>query len=216
MESESAYGQSDAGDDAPAFDLPALGDGATLTAGDYLLELELGARTPIAALLAGLERLGLHRAALDTPPRASHVDARIQVTGRLLQPLIVRNIPRLRWVAARRLNVNLGAPLRGTLDPVTLLSEQVYETRFLTRMVRKSDLELYANTPRDPLHLLVTDKLAEGGWETIALSLLHDDVRAKNLPYASMTLWFGLLRWTGPESFVTDDGPINFEDVIAI
>lgn len=216
MESESAR-VATPDETPPSFELPALRDGAVLSPGDYLIELELGARASVDDLVEGFRALGFTRACFDCSPRATHLPAGpVHVAARLGSPLTTRSIPRLRWTAARRLNVDLGAPLRLTLEPFPLASEQVYEVRLLTRMLQKKDLERYGRTSKDAVRAFVTEKLAEGGWETIALTLLHDDVRAKDRPHSSMSLWFGLLRWTGPESFVTDDPPFHFEDVIAV
>lgn len=213
MESESTHTSAE-GESPPPFELPPLDEGAVLAPGDYLIELELSGRIATSALKEGLARLGFEEAAFDVPPRAAHVPPGIvQVTGRLIHSLAIRNTPRLHWLTARRLTVDLAAPLRLTLEPFELTSEHVYEVRFLTRMLTKKGLEHYGRTSNDPVRAFVTEKLAEGGWEPIALTVLRPDVRVDDQPHASMTLWFGILRWTGPDTFVTDDEPFHFEDI---
>lgn len=157
-------------------------------------------------------RLGFSEVRVDTGPRQAAISGTVRFVGRLRTPLSLRDTGVIRWTNARRLAIDLFAPLRGTLEPFDLLPEHLYETRFLSRPVRRKDASRHEKTT-DPERAVIVEKLATAGWETLSLSVVERDMRIAARPDNELTMWFGLLRWTGPESFITDDEPFAFEDV---
>ena len=183
-----------------------------LQPGDYLVELESPARAYPAAVAVGMKNLGFVHVAVDAPPRAGLITAPFRFIARLTAPLAARDNDNLRWSLVRRLSIDILAPLQGDLFRIE--SEKLYEVRFLCCALKRKDLEPYAEAP-DPERQFMVTKLAETGWETLHLSVLERGKHVDRRPETELTLWFGVLRWTGPDSIVTDDEPfsLSFEDV---
>ena len=186
-----------------------------LQPGDYLVELESPARAYPAAVAIGVKNLGFAHVAVDAPPRAGLVGAPFRFVARLTAPLAVKDSPNLRWSLVRRLSIDILAPLKPEL--FSLKSEKLYEVRFLCCALKRKDLEPYDGSP-DPERQFMVAKLAEIGWETVHLSVLERGKHVERRPDTELTMWFGLLRWTGPDSVVTDDEPfsLSFEDVVQV
>lgn len=181
--------------------------------GDYLLELQANARCSAETLRNGMMRLGFSEVLVDAsapafrPQRAAKENddrSILRFVGRLGVPLLLQKTEHLAWTGARKLSIDVLAELRLKVEPFALEPERLYEVRFLSRMRSQ------------PTRELVVESLAEMGWETEKLSALRRDMRIPGRSGASVTLWFGLLRWTGPMSYITEDDPFYFEDVLAV
>lgn len=186
-----------------------------LEPGDYLVELETPSRFTIAVATLGMRQLGFARVFIDAPPRVERLSGLIRCVGRLPVPLAVRSTAALRWRSVRRLKIDLFKKPDKEGELFHLAPEHLYEVRFLSRPVKHKDLDLHGSAP-DPERAFITDRLAKWRWETEILSVIRRDERVKERPDVEVTLWFGLLRWTGPESFVTGEEPFAFDDVVPV
>lgn len=182
-------------------------DGDVLAPGDYLVELETILPCKKENLVEGFRRMGFSEVLLDQHPLPQPKSALVRehcLIGRLARPIRIKNQSDARWLCARRLKLNVLTELRGKLVPYSLVPEKTYECRFLSRM--KSQ----------PTREMVEADLDEMGWDILKLTALRRDMRVEGREKTSVTLWFGVLVWDGAESYVTEEDPFYFDDLVEI
>lgn len=187
--------------------LPLPEDGQVLSPGDYLVELETILPCKREWLVEGFRQIGFSEVLLDQHPAPREKTALVRehcLIGRLTRPVRIKNQSDARWLCARRLKLNVLADLRGKIVPYALVPGKTYECRFLSRM--KSQ----------PTREMVEADLDEMGWDVLKLSALRRDIRVEGRDKTSVTLWFGILVWEETESYITEEDPFYFDDVVEI
>ena len=164
-----------------------------------LFELEVDRVCSESTLLNGISD-AFETIVIDDVKRRSD-DKLIRFVGRTSDPVTLLDREDARWAFVRKLAIDPFAELRYKLEAFALATDVEYEVRFLSRMRAQ------------PTRPIVEDDLREMGWEPIKLSALKRDMRIPGRSGASVTLWLGILRWTGPASYITEDDPFYFEDV---
>lgn len=183
-------------------------EGDVLQAGDHLIELEIERACPREVLADGLRRMGFSEVLLDqSAPSVPSAPSRSRVreqrfVGRLARSISVHQLAEARWTYARRLRTDILSELKLKFTDHPLSSGKIYEARFLSRMRSQ------------PTRPMVEIDLHEMGWDVLKLSALRRDMRIPGRASASVTLWFAVLRWVGADSYVSEDDPFYFEDVI--
>lgn len=182
-------------------------DGDHLEPGDYLIELETIRPCAKEVLVEGFRRIGFQEVLLDQNPPAPKPRALIRdhrFVGRLIRPVVVKQLPDATWTYARRLKTNVLGELRLKQSAQELVRGRVYEARFITRMRSQ------------PTRAMVDSDLIEMGFHPLKLSALRRDMRIPSRPGASVTLWFAILVWEAADSCPTEDDPFYFEDLIEV
>ena len=205
IEPEGEYEEGDYEEDA----LPPE-DGAVLEAGDTLIELETRRPFPREILTEGFRRLGCTEILHDQSPLSTFRDPRAprihRFVARIARPMKVqqRVDVNVRWAYARKLQTDVLAELKHPLkfEAHQLTEGKIYEARFFSRMRTA------------PTRTMVEKDLDNMGWEVLHLFALRPDTRIPGRDNASVTLWFGILRWEEVDSPVSEDDPFFFEQVI--
>ena len=183
-------------------------EGDLLEPGDYLVELETIRALPREIMAEGFRRHGFAEVRADLSIRPHEKRSLVhehRFLGRLARPIRVRNQDDARWTYARKLKMDaLATDLRFKLTPFSLVPGKLYECRFLSRMRTQ------------PTRAMVENDLSEMGWDSLHLSALRSDTKIPGRTNASVTLWFGIMIWDGPESMVSEDDPFYFEDVVEV
>jgi hypothetical protein len=54
-------------------------------------------------------------------------------------------------------------------------------------------------------------------WSDIQkLTALKKNIRLPGYPNASITTWYAVARWDGPDAYITDEDPLFFENVVLV
>jgi hypothetical protein len=211
----------------PAPTLP----GRLVTPGDYLIELAFArpVRSP-DVLVEAMGAVGFSAVCVDESLRPEEpgtaaewgepgVDvARIFLGGepflvrffaKLDRPIVALDGPEVAWLSVRKATLDVYAEIR---ENEPLLAHELrpnarYEVRFVSRM--RGALRTRAAVA-EALRTLAKDA---GGFKVDKLSALKRDMRLPGRPGASDTLWYAVLEWTGPETVLTIEDPIYFQDV---
>ena len=185
-------------------------DGHVLEAGDYLIELATRRLFPREVLTEGFRRLGCVEILHDQSPLSTFRDPRApqvhRFIARVQKPFAIRQRAdvNVQWIYARKLATDVLAELKHPLkfEAHQLTEGKIYEARFFSRMRAQ------------PTRPMVEKDLDEMGWEVLHLAALRPDTRIPGRDNASVTLWFGILRWEEVDSPISEDDPFFFEQVI--
>jgi len=200
--------------------------GTILSTGDYLVEM--GTQRPIKQedLLVALAMMGWGEVLLDqsiTKPGAAEESVskewglwsqpegvfvnRFRFLGRLEETIQIAEHPAISWLYLQGIAFDaIGDLTRLEVFPHQLRAGELYEMRFLSRI---------SKTERKNREVLF-EQLKEMGWDTMKLSALKRNIRLPGNSGASVTSWYGFARWTGPMSYITDEDPLYFEDVVLV
>ena len=121
-------------------------------------------------------------------------------------PIAIQDTPFLRWVFVHLSPLDLHAEpqKRIPIKPFRLLSGKVYAMRFLSRMKAQKTREE------------VSELLAYMGFAPIKVTGLRRNMRVEGRPNISMTRWYALGEWQKADSYVLEEDPFIFEDVVPI
>lgn len=180
-----------------------------LTAGDFFLELVF--ERPISAdnLISGMAMAGFSEIIVDLPTKKSTSELLpenevVRVIAKLDIDIAVTNINGIRWKTCHKLAFDPFTKVPDNLVPHTLRTDELYELRFLARIVKQATKEN------------VFEALKTMGWQPVQLSLLKHNMRLPNRPGASVTLWMAMAKWTGPMSYISEEDPFFFGEVVQI
>jgi len=202
--------------------------GTILSPGTYLVEL--GSERPISPenLLVALAMMGWDEVLLDQSmpnhstivepakksfgPKPSNLwsrpeeeyTSRFRFVARLEDPIQVQENPAIRWLYLQGVSLDPFSDLKLEIFPHQLETQGLYEIRFLSRMRAQ------------PTREVLSTELVAMGWEPLKLSALKKNMRLPKRPGASVTMWYGLARWKGPMSYIVDEDPLYFEDVVLV
>lgn len=197
--------------------------GTILHPGNYLIELSSYRLITIDNLLVALAMMGWGEVILDQslpnhlsghPQREQQEDfsmwsqeknfsSQFRFIGKLEETIQIQENNIIHWSYVQNLNLDPFTDLKLKIFPYQLEKDGLYEIRFLSRMRSQ------------PTRKALIETLNTMGWETTKLSALKKNMRLPHRP-ASVTLWYGLARWKGPMSYIVDEDPLYFEDVILI
>jgi hypothetical protein len=193
-------------EDAMMLDIPE--DGDLLSEGNYLIEMELGRPISSEVFKKAVERMGFQEAILDEEPKifepSTEAPAQVRFIAALDKPIEIQNTPYVRWFTVHRITFDPFANMNLSLTLFPLQTKTTYELRLLARM--KSE----------PTRAEVLRELTKMGWAPLRLSLLKKDMRLPGKPNASVTMWYALATWEKACSYITDQEPFFFEDVVAL
>ena len=121
-------------------------------------------------------------------------------------PIAIQDTSFLRWVFVHLAPLDLHAEpqKRIPIKPFRLLSGKVYAMRFLSRMKAQKTREE------------VSELLAYMGFSPIKVTGLRRNMRVEGRPNISMTRWYAIGEWQKADSYVLEEDPFIFEDVIPI
>ena len=205
--------------------------GTILPAGDYLVVMEFarrfqvdqsnGDRTQEDVLVRALTRMGFRQLVLSaaraeekTKPVETIFPSPVRFTfiGRLEDALEIHSSPTVAWVYVHPVPFDPfvdpegGALLpNGTERELDILKEGgLYALRFLAWVrgvgTRVEVLRLLGRMGFAPEHLVC----------------LRDNIRLRDRPGASNSLWYAVARWVGPQSAITGRDPFWFEDAVLV
>ena len=187
-------------------------DGTTLEPGHHLIEVATAMPCRQDVLLAGLSKLGFAglrldqsraRGAAQLPVREHRFLANVTKRVALHQKGVVN------WLYAQELVTDMTVAqdmrtFRLKLEAYALEKGDLYEAVFLSR------------ERSQPTRQIVEEHLNEMGFFVDALTCIQRDVRLPDRPGVSTALWFGLLEWSAPASFVSEDDPFYFEQLTKV
>lgn len=127
---------------------------------------------------------------------------RYRFVGQLTAPLRLQNQSGLsRWLYVHRLTIDPFDALKLQLVPYPLMQGSTYELKFFSRLRSQ------------PTKRAVCEGLAAMGFQPLKLAALRRNMRMPGRQGASVTLWCGIGKWTGPDSLVVADDPFFFETI---
>lgn len=112
----------------------------------------------------------------------------------------IRSLPGLRWTIIHELGFDPWGPMSFRLTPHTLEQGQLYDLRFLSR-------DKTAKQKADVLALLTSM-----GFRPATLFLSKRNMRIPGRPLTTLSEWFGVGRWDGPDSVVVSSDPFYFAE----
>lgn len=113
----------------------------------------------------------------------------------------IKSLPGLRWTIVHALEFDPWGPMSFRLTPHTLTNGQLYDLRFLSR-------DKTAKSKRDVLALLTTM-----GFRPATIFLSKRNMRIPGRPLTTLSEWFGVGRWVGPDSVIVSSDPFYFAEV---
>lgn len=233
-EQESATSLAVAEESSVEPEIPALREtdtspGTILSPGVYLVEL--GSERPVSPenLLVALAMMGWDEVLLDqsmpnhstiaepmkkaaSEPKPSNLwsrseeeyVSRFRFVARLEDPIQIQESEAIHWLYLQGISLDPFSDLKLEIFPHQLETQGLYEVRFLSRMRAQ------------PTREALSAELVAMGWEPLKLSALKKNMRLPKRPGASVTMWYGLARWKGPMSYIVDEDPLYFEDVVLV
>jgi hypothetical protein len=121
--------------------------------------------------------------------------------GQLGQAIDVTSVPGLRWSAIHSLGFDPWGSMSFRLTPHELKHGQLYDLRFLSR-------DKTARSKKDVLALLVSM-----GFSPATIFLSKRNMRVPGRPLTTLSEWFGVGVWTGPDSVIVSSDPFYFAEV---
>lgn len=121
--------------------------------------------------------------------------------GILTRPIILNDLPGVRWLFVKRLKFSTLGDLSNKANPFPLRHGAYYEFRFLARSK--------ANPTRDE----VKKGLADMGFAPMKLMAIKRNMRLPGRGGASLALWYGVGKWLKGDSVVVSDDPFCFENL---
>ena len=114
----------------------------------------------------------------------------------------------LEWAYVRQLPFDPYSHIhKDSFPPFKLLNGQTSAVRFISRLGHR-DMR-GPSIARDVVEKL----LGKIGFETHKLSLLRQNMRLPDRPGAGQALWIGVVTWRKPDSLLTINDPLCFEDM---
>lgn len=183
--------------------------GSVLTRGTYLIEIEFARPVPQVALLDVLERWTFRDVILDQSVRPDSSvlgSRRYRFVAKIEDPIEIRDTPMVRWIYVHLSPLDLHSEPadRIPIKPFRLEAKKTYALRFLSRMKAQKTREE------------VCELLAYMGFAPSKVTGLRRNMRIAGRPNVSMTRWYGLGEWQKANSYVVEEHPFIFEDVIPI
>ena len=190
-------------------DVPQEGD--ILEPGGHLIELATNVPCRQEVLLAGLQRIGFRNVLFDQSRARSSAHFPVRehrCVGELMLPVQIHQTDKMRWTYVRRMSLDtardVNRDFRLKLVSFELETGTLYEAIFISR------------DRTQPTRQIVEQHLNEMGFIPVKLAALHRDKRLEARSAASVSVWFGLLQWDAPPSYVTEDDPFYFEELVAV
>jgi hypothetical protein len=121
--------------------------------------------------------------------------------GQLAHAIDIKALPGLRWTIVHAVGFDPWGPMSFRLTPHPLEHGQLYDLRFLSR-------DKTAKTKKDVLALL-TDM----GFRPATIFLSKRNMRIPGRPLTTLSEWFGVGIWTGPDSVIVSSDPFYFAEV---
>ena len=184
--------------------------------GSHLIEVEVRRPCTPEVLTLGLERMGWSDVMMDQSRQgagrvAAKSDAAVSTVyrfiARLNRHLLLQQRDDLVWLHTYRFE---------KLDP---LSEDLkYGVRYF-RLERDTNYEIqfFSRLRAQPTRESICAALdSMRWWRSYKISAIKKDTRIPGRPGASVTMWAGVARWTGPRNYITSEDPVYFEDVVPV
>ena len=193
---------------------PAIAPRIICAPGSHLIEVEVRRPCTSEVLTLGLERMGWASVILDqSPQRASPRSGAKSEAGvfrfiaRLNRPLMLQQRDDLVWLHTYRFEKldPLSEDLKYSVRYFRLERDTNYEIRFFSR--------LRAQPTRESI-CAALDYMR--WWRSYKISAMKKDTRIPGRPGASVTMWAGVARWTGPRNYITSEDPVYFEDIVPV
>ena len=107
----------------------------------------------------------------------------------------------MRWTILHEIAFDPWGPMSFRLTPHELVHGQLYDLRFLSR-------DKTAKSKKDVLQLLTIM-----GFRPATIFLSKRNMRIPGRPLTTLSEWFGVGLWTGPDSVVVSSDPFYFAEV---
>jgi len=127
--------------------------------------------------------------------------ARFRILARLNRPLVLQDPPFATWLLARRLSIDPFADMHFKVIAFPLGTGRTYES------------VLVARDKQTPHKEDVKRMLGAMGFQPMKIALVRRNVRAPGRPSTSLSVWFALARWLGPDSYSVAEDPFYFEQM---
>lgn len=189
---------------------------ATLTPGDYLLEIDILGAVSRTTVLAALYNAGFRDFHLDAgfaginsaygegEPRKG---AKTRIVSTLTEPAILAHIPdKIRWTLVHKLkvspNIERATQIGGVRTAFELETGKSYESRLLTR------------NKQFPTREIVWTTLRMLGHEPVKLVEMKRQVRLPNQPGSLWSEWLAWTKWTGPRTPSMQSASLVFDEIV--
>jgi hypothetical protein len=123
--------------------------------------------------------------------------------GKLNHPINILNTDLVRWIYQHQIHADFN-PFEEKDDkffPFNLETGKVYDLQFLARMRAQ------------PTRNAICETLALMGFKPIKIIALKRNMRIPGRPNTSITRWYGIAEWSGPDSYISSEDPLYFENV---
>jgi hypothetical protein len=121
--------------------------------------------------------------------------------GQLGAAIDIKSLPGLRWTIIHSVAFDPWASMTFRLTPHDLKRGQMYDLRFLSRdKTAKSKIDVLA-------------LLEAMGFKPATLFLSKRNMRIPGRPLTTLSEWFGVGIWTGPDSVIVSSDPFYFAEV---
>lgn len=123
--------------------------------------------------------------------------------GNLIQPLRILNTDLVRWIYQHQLHSDFNPfeDKEHPFFPFNLDNGKIYDLQFLARMRAQ------------PTRNAICETLAIMGFKPIKVMAIKRNMRLAGRPNTSITRWYAIGEWSAPDSFVSTEDPLYFENV---
>lgn len=121
--------------------------------------------------------------------------------GQLGSAIDIKSLPGLEWTIVHSIGFDPWGPMNFRLAPHALTKGQLYDLRFLSR-------DKTAKSKADVLALLTGM-----GFKPATIFLSKRNMRIPGRPLTTLSEWFGVGVWSGPDSVIVSSDPFYFAEV---
>ncbi len=163
------------------------------------VSVALGGVTPMWLLPSGTKDVVIsgHRNVIG----GTALGSTFRFVGELGTAIDIKSLPGLRWTIVHPLSFDPWAPMSFRVEPHPLAQGQMYDFRILSR-------DKTAKSKRDVLALLVAM-----GFQPSTVFLSKRNMRVPGRPLTTLSEWFGVGVWSGPDSVIVSSDPFYFAEV---